>query len=149
MSFLFDSSIYIDGFRNSGEAFVLFQRQEQKAPLWLSSVVLEELYAGASTAGARILAKVERDFDLMGRLLTPNHSDWARAGKLLASLGNKYGYEQIGQARLVNDVLIATSASRNGITVITQNQRDFKRIAEFCTLRWEPGNQTRRGPGQL
>jgi predicted nucleic acid-binding protein len=141
--FLFDSSIYVNAFRKAGDASVLFQRWEQKSPLWLSSVVLEELYAGADAAGSRILTKLERDFELAGRILTPNHGDWTRAGKLLARLGKKHGYEQIGQARLVNDALIATSAARTGIAVITANRRDFERLAEFCSLQW----QARASPG--
>jgi len=137
VSFLFDSSIYVNAFRIGGEAPLLFQRWEQESPLWLSSVVLEELYAGADRAASRILAKLERDFELTGRILTPNRGDWTRAGKTLAKLGKKHGYEEIGQARLVNDALIATSAARHGITVITANRRDFERLAEFCSLRWE------------
>jgi predicted nucleic acid-binding protein len=116
---------------------MLLQRWEQKSPLWLSSVVLEELYAGADAAGTRILTKLEHDFELTGRILTPNHGDWTRAGKVLARLGKKHGYEQIGQARMANDALIATSAARIGITVITANQRDFARLAEFCPLQWQ------------
>jgi len=116
---------------------MLLQRWEQKSPLWLSSVVLEELYAGADEAASRVLTKLEQDFEGSGRVLTPNHGDWTRAGKILAKLGRKHGYEQIGQARLVNDSLIATSAARHGITVITANKRDFERLAEFCSLQWQ------------
>jgi predicted nucleic acid-binding protein len=135
--FLFDSSIYVNAFRKAGDAFALFQRWEQRSPLWLSSVVLEELYAGADAAGYRILAKMEHDFELAGRILTPNHGDWTRAGKVLAQVGQKYGYEQIGKARLANDTLIAVSAARTGVTVLTANQRDFARLAEFCSLQWQ------------
>lgn len=139
LPFLFDSSIYVHAFRVAGEAAVLFQRWEQQSPLWFSSVVLEELYAGADRAASRTLAKLERDFELAGRILTPNHGDWTRAGKALAQLGRKYGYEEIGRARLVNDALIATSAARYGIKVITANHRDFERLAEFCSVKWQVG----------
>lgn len=70
-------------------------------------------------------------------MLVPNLSDWVSAGKVLALLAQKYGYEQIGRARLTNDALIATSAARTGVTVLTLNQRDFARIAEFCPLQWQ------------
>jgi predicted nucleic acid-binding protein len=135
--FLFDSSLYVHAFRVAGEAPILFRRWDQDSPLWLSSLVLEELYAGADKRASRMLTQVERNFELIGRLLTPNHGDWTRAGKLLARLGNKHGYEEVGQARLVNDALIATSAARLGIVVITANQRDFARIGEFCPLQWQ------------
>jgi hypothetical protein len=38
---------------------------------------------------------------------------------------------KIGQGRLANDALIAMSAARRGATVITANERDFARLAEF------------------
>jgi hypothetical protein len=40
-------------------------------------------------------------------------------------LAAKYDYEKIGLGRLTNDALIAMSAVRLGITVITANARDF------------------------
>jgi predicted nucleic acid-binding protein len=57
----------------------------------------------------------------------------------LGRLAEKYGYEQIGRARLSNDALIVTSAGRAGITVITMNQRDFGRLAEFSPFQWRTG----------
>lgn len=137
MPLLFDSSIYIAALRIGPRTGPLLQRWAQESPLWLSSVVLEELYAGANPAGHRVLEKLERDFQKAGRLLIPNLSDWTQTGKILSRLAEKHGYEKIGRARLTNDALIATSAARTGITVITANQRDFARLAEFCALQWQ------------
>ena len=36
-----------------------------------------------------------------------------------------------------NDALIATSAGRLGIRVLTANERDFRRLAEFRKFHWE------------
>ena len=55
---------------------------------------------------------------------------------MLARLADKYHYEQIGQGRLTNDALIAMSAGRLGITVLTANERDFKKLAEFRHFQW-------------
>lgn len=137
MPLLFDSSIYISALRIGDAAALLLKRWVGESPLWLSSVVLEELYAGADPAGHRVLEKLERDFLKAGRVLTPNFSDWTQAGKILHRLAGKYGYGQIGRARLTNDALIATSAARTGTTVITANQRDFVRLSEFCSLQWQ------------
>jgi hypothetical protein len=52
--------------------------------LWLSSVVLEELYAGAGDRERRVVERLERDFDRVKRILVPNLSDWTQAGKVLA-----------------------------------------------------------------
>ena len=56
---------------------------------------------------------------------------------MLARLATKYGFERIGQGRLTNDALIAMSASRLGIRIITANERDFRRLAEFRVFQWQ------------
>jgi predicted nucleic acid-binding protein len=137
MPILFDSSVYIAALRQGGASTVLLLRWAQESPLWLSSVVLEELYAGANPADRRILEKLERDFERANRVLVPNLGDWGLAGKILAAIAQKYGYEKIGRARLANDALIATSAARNGITVISTNSRGFALLAEFCPVQWQ------------
>jgi predicted nucleic acid-binding protein len=38
---------------------------------------------------------------------------------------------------LTNDALIAMSAARAGITIITANARDFRRLAEFRSFHWQ------------
>jgi predicted nucleic acid-binding protein len=137
MPVLFDSSLYISALQSSRNATLLLDRWARESPLWLSSVVLEELYAGANSADHRVLSKLERDFERAKRVLVPNLSDWTIAGKILARIARKYGYERIGQSRLTNDALISTSAARAGVTVITTNARDFARLAEFCPLQWQ------------
>lgn len=137
MPVLFDSSVYIAALRPGGDPSLLSQRWTMESPLWLSSVVLEELYAGSKPTDRRVLEKLERDFEKAGRLLVPNLGDWASAGKILAAIAQEHGYEKIGKARLTNDTLIATSAARNGIRVLTINARDFALLAQFCPLRWE------------
>jgi predicted nucleic acid-binding protein len=139
MQILFDSSVYIGAFRGNRDAGLIFERWRRKAPVWVSSVVLEELYAGADPAGAKIIEKLERDFDRARRVLVPNLSDWTQTGRILAKIGAKYGYERIGQGRLTNDAVIAASAARCGVTVLTANARDFARLAEFCPLQWRVG----------
>lgn len=104
--------------------------------MWLSSVVLEELYAGVSARSRHPVARLERDFHGAGRILVPNLTDWTETGKVLALLAAQYDYEQIGKGRLTNDALIAVSAGRLGITVITANARDFGKLAEFRPFQW-------------
>ena len=137
MPVLFDSSVYIAAMRPGGDSNLLAQRWTREAPLWLSSVVLEELYAGSKPGGRRVLEKLERDFERAGRLLIPNLGDWTSAGKVLAAIAEEHGYEKIGRARLTNDSLIATSAARKGIKVLTTNARDYALLAHFCPLQWE------------
>jgi len=134
---LFDSSVYISALRQGNSAALALRRLAAETPLWLSSVVLEELYAGAGGQERKVLERLERDFDRAKRILVPNLSDWTHAGKVLARLAEKYHYEQIGQGRLTNDTLIAMSAGRLGITVITANERDFRTLAEFRDFQWQ------------
>jgi predicted nucleic acid-binding protein len=134
---LFDSSIYISALRRGDNAALTLRSLATDAPLWLSAVVLEELYAGAADRNRQVVERLERDFDRAKRVLVPNLSDWSQTGRVLARLAVKYHYEQIGQGRLTNDALIAMSAARLGIRVITANERDFSRLAEFRTFQWQ------------
>ena len=134
---LFDTSIYISALRRGNNAALVLRRLAADAPLWLSSVVLEELYAGARDRERRVVERLERDFDGVKRILVPNLSDWAQAGRVLARLAERYDYEQIGRGRLTNDALIAMSAGRMGIQVLTANERDYGRLAEFRAFPWQ------------
>jgi predicted nucleic acid-binding protein len=131
---LFNTSVYITALRGGSEVLVALRRLEAKTPVWVSSVVLEELYAGASPKDHAAVERLEREFDEARRILVPTLGDWAQTGKVLARLAAKLGYEQIGRERLTNDALIPMSASRVGVTVITTNARDFARLAEFSAF---------------
>jgi predicted nucleic acid-binding protein len=133
---LLDSSIYVSALR-SQEAAAALERLIAGTILWLSAVVLEELYAGARERHRKVVERWERDFDRAGRILLPNLSDWIEAGKVLQRLADKYDYERIGRGRLTNDALIAMSAARMGIRVITGNEKDFRKLAEFRTFSWQ------------
>lgn len=143
---LFDSSVYIAALRAGPQSAALVRRFAGSAPVWLSSVVLEELYAGASKRAQRVVERLERDFGKAKRILVPSLSDWTGAGRLLALLAVKYDYEQIGQGRLTNDALIAMSARRVGITVVTANARDFARLAQLRSFRWQMSESIQSQP---
>jgi predicted nucleic acid-binding protein len=133
---LFDASIYITALRMGDDAKLSLRRIVRGEPIWLSAVVLEELYAGLGARNRQVVERLERDFDRTRRILVPNLGDWTQTGKVLARLAAKYDYEQIGKGRLTNDALIAMSAGRMGITVVTANSRDFGKLAEFRPFRW-------------
>src|SRR5579859_7858390 len=134
---LFDSTIYISALRTGDEAVVSLKRLAGDSPIWLSAVVLKELYAGIAPRCRHVLERFERDFEKARRILVPNLNDWTHTGKVLARLAAKYDYKKIGQCRLTNDALIAMSAARLGITVITANARDFLRLADFRPFQWK------------
>ena len=133
---LLDSSVYISALR-SRDAAVALDELTLEIVLWLSAVVLQELYAGARGRHLEVVERWAREFNQAGRILAPNISDWIHAGKVLRRLADKYDYEKIGRGRLTNDALIAMSAARTGITIITANARDFRRLAEFRDFQWQ------------
>jgi predicted nucleic acid-binding protein len=140
---LFDTSVYISDLRQGNVSLFTLRRAARKEgeptrPLWLSVVVLEELHAGAQDRRLKkLLARLEKDFEKVKRVLVPLRSDWIACGQALALIGEKYGYEEVGRARLTNDALIAMTAARNGFTILTKNAADFRRIAEFRPFQWE------------
>ena len=128
---LLDTSVYIDALRRGDPTLARAKGLLAGERLWLSAVVLAELLAGAAGDTRKLVERLGRDFDKVDRLLVPNATDWRDAGVLLARVAEVHGYESIGRARLMNDSLIATSASRRGVTVITTNARDFARLQQF------------------
>ena len=133
---LLDSSIYIAALRGE-DAPLRLERVTAGAVMWLSAVVLEELYAGAGLRDREYVAQMEHGFRQAEKITVPDLSDWIEAGRVLGQLALKYGYEKIGRSRLTNDALIAMSAARLGIQVITGNARDFHRLGEFRAFQWQ------------
>jgi predicted nucleic acid-binding protein len=133
---LLDTSVYVSVLRQRDIAIAV-ERFAADTLLWLSAVVLEELYAGARERDWLVLEQWERDFGEAGRILVPNQSDWSYAGKVLRRLADKYDYETIGRGCLTNDALIVINAARMGIRVITANEKDFRRLAQFCSFPWQ------------
>ena len=134
---VFDTSVYIHALRR-GDADILRKKQSETFPLWLSAVVMEELYIGASDRKLlKIFTKFENDFTKINRLLVPNHSDWSIAGQLLNKIREKYGLDKVGKARLTNDAVLAMSVARTGMKLLTVNSKDFRLISEFREFDWE------------
>ena len=140
---IFDTSIYINALRR-GDPSIFSQRRAsaegktESEPLWLSAVVLEELYVGALDGKMKkLLNKFEKDFDKINRLLVPNQNDWASCGQVLSKIGEKQGFESVKKARMTNDCLIAMTCARRGLTVYTHNTEDFKIISEFRPFKWQ------------
>ena len=136
-SVLLDTSLYIDVLRGGSDAALRVRRLTANSTMWLSAVVLEELYAGAGSRDRRLVEGLHGNFDKAQRLLVPTLSDWVDTGQVLACLGSQLGYEKIGRGRLTNDTLIAMSAARKGVIVLTANERDFSRLARFCRFQWQ------------
>ena len=140
---IFDTSVYISALRRGDSSIFTLRRAarseaSRSEPIWLSSVVLEELYVGAADRKGRMaLGRLEREFEMLKRLLVPNQTDWSFAGRILSQVGLKYGFDRVRLGRLTNDALISMSAGRNGFAVVTHNAGDYRLIEEFRSFRLE------------
>lgn len=132
---ILDTSIYIP-FINNGITHPILGLQLGKPIFYMSAVVIEELYAGAlDNASIKLLDRLYRTFENLGRIVTPGGSDWQKTGKVIAKLGRKYGFEERYLSKITNDVLIAISANRTGAIIVTCNSLDFSRIKEFVNFK--------------
>lgn len=132
---ILDTSVYIPFLRN-GIIHPKFPEDFVNPLLYMSSVVVSELYAGAhDSQSIKLLDKLHQTFQNVGRLIVPNDEDWRQTGGIIAKSGKKYGYDATYLSRLQNDILIACSARRIGAFVLTKNEKDFVRIREFVNVR--------------
>ena len=112
---------------------------------YLSAIVLQELVAGApDEAVIKQLGTVRRVYEKAGRVLIPTLEDWWIVGTVINSLqrGRRSGKTHLipkisieERYRITSDVLIARTARRAGVTVITDNVADFEKIKKFCAVR--------------
>lgn len=104
--------------------------------VYLSAVVYMELRAGAHTKeGVRAVTELLNHFTLWVRLITPSAGDYERAGEIIARLQSEKGYTIKKSASITNDCLIASSTRSIGVTLYTQNKKDFNAIREIIPLK--------------
>jgi predicted nucleic acid-binding protein len=107
------------------ERWPAFLSSLQSGQVWLSSVVLAELYAGTrSPDDGLILDRIAVAMRGRDRLLTPDDEDWIRAGRLIARQIRLHG--TLRPRDHLADVLILISAARLGGVVVTANLRHFE-----------------------
>jgi predicted nucleic acid-binding protein len=130
---LFDTNVYIR-----------FGPDQLEAS-YMSAVVIQELTAGARDgAVVRQLSEFRRDFEKRGRLLVPTGEDWWHAGKILNAMHRGLKSRRAGrvsaipkeeQQRILRDVLIARTAKRANVAIVTEDVSDFVRIQRYCDVR--------------
>jgi predicted nucleic acid-binding protein len=114
----------------------------EKPMLYMSAVVMEELYAGAfDLRTIRLLDSMHETYEKTGRLVTPSASDWQKTGKIISKLGKKYGFDRRYLTRMQNDSLIALCARQIGAYPVTKNITDFLRIKEFLDYKLYPDKE--------
>lgn len=124
---LIDTDLYIDLIQSGTTLPFIREIYGRDAPgIYFSSVVAQELLAGARTLAARKRVEILfRPFERVGRVVTPTHSHWKDAGLIIAQvLRDRPDLRNKLQA-LVNDCLLALSARSLGATLYTRNRDDF------------------------
>src|SRR4026209_2161581 len=125
--------------------YIKYKRQPVPRCFFMSAVVLQELLAGASNGSAiKELERTRHEYRSANKLLVPNEEDWWHAGLVLNALQRGRRSRKTGRipkisaaerSRIINDVLIARTAKRAGVIVVTDNIDDFKKIRNFCDVK--------------
>src|SRR6266487_3063675 len=125
---------------------IFINRKPRQLPLpgfYMSVVVLQELLAGAPDESAvKELNAARQSYRRANRLLVPTEDDWWEVGKVINLLQRRRKSKQgliprmspQEKYRITNDVLIARTARRAGVTIVTDNVDDFKKISQFCNV---------------
>ena len=111
----------------------------------LSQVVVTELVSSANDDADREgWEALSLLYYRGGKLLLPSFQDWAMASKVLYWLRQKRKKEAGGRSpklppgasqRMAFDALIAVTAKRADVTVVTENWDDFKAIQYYCPVK--------------
>lgn len=140
--YVVDTNLYIEATRDDKAADALNAFYARTLPsIHLHSVVAQELLAGAirPELERRLREAVVRPFETVGRVLTPTHETWKRAGEILARLVREKKVSPGGfRPSFLNDCLIAASAREHGFVLITRNVNDFELIGTVTPVRVLP-----------
>ena len=109
---LIDTDLYIDLIQSGVTLPLIRELYYNDAPgIYFSSIVAQELLAGAnSSAGRRRVETLYRPFEKVGRVITPNHSQWKDAGGILAKILHDRTNLRSKLPALVNDCPLPLSS---------------------------------------
>lgn len=138
--YVLDTNVFIEAFRDPAANAELQRFHLLFAPFeYMSAVVAQELIAGARNTSDR--RKLERHvlavYARRDRFVTPSARTWEKSGAILADLVRREGLElrRVSKA-FGNDILIAVSCREAGCILVTDNTRDFERIARVSNFRF-------------
>jgi predicted nucleic acid-binding protein len=144
--YVLDTNLFIHAFREPRANAELQRFHQAFAPFeYLSVIVAQELRAGIRARGDR--QRLERSvldvYRRRGRLIAPSPQVWEDSGDVLSELGQRDGLDVARVSKAFgNDILLALSCRESGLVLVTDNRRDFDRIArvrEFDFVQPWPG----------
>ncbi|GHV52466.1 ribonuclease VapC [Synergistales bacterium] len=128
--FLLDTNAIIATLRDKDSLIARTMMTCHFVEIYISSIVLFELYYGAFKSTARKEDNIRSVDDLCFQILDFNANDAKCAGEIRASLalsGNIIG---------PFDVLIAGQALSRDLTLITHNVKEFRRVSDLRIEDW-------------
>ena len=129
MRFLLDTNAMIGLLNRSSPKLEARVRQVPASEIGISAIVVHELYYGAFKS-QRVSENLERLGLIRLETVALDREDAEAAGKVRAVLAKS------GTPIGPYDVLIAGQALARGLTLITNNLREFKRIAGLSAEDW-------------
>jgi predicted nucleic acid-binding protein len=117
-----DTTAFVNAIRRAQQSFF---DAIVRGQIWLSSVVVCELYAGTrSRDEARLLDRLVRGASRAQRLLVPTPHEWTQAGRLIARRIRVH--VPLRPRDHLADVLIVVSAGRLSGEILTANLQHFE-----------------------
>ena len=130
MRYLLDTNIVSDLIRNPQGRVAAHIKKIGETQICTSIIVAAELRYGATKKGSpRLTAQLEAVLGVLEILPFESPAD-SVYGSIRARL------EQAGQMIGGNDMLIAAQAITFGYTIVTDNQREFARVAGLARENW-------------
>ena len=136
--YVLDTQLFINAFRDPVANEQLQRFHRAFAPFeYLSVIVAQELRAGIRRRRERRMLdrNVLQLFERANRIIAPTVDSWHKSGDVFAAMARKEGLEigRISKA-FANDVLLALSCRAAGCVLVTDNERDFRRIRRFTSF---------------
>lgn len=130
--YVLDTNLFVEALRDPPTNARLIQFHAAFAPFeYLNAVVVQELRAGVKAGRSLLLLErhILDPFIRRGRLITPSFTAWKRSGNVLRDLARRNGLDlRSVRKSFGNDILLAVSCREAGVTLVTDNLRDFTRI---------------------
>lgn len=130
--YVLDTNLYITAGRDKARGKDLDRFTAEHLPsIYLHAVVVQEMLAGAIDAPKERLlnSTLIHPFERRGRIITPSYRAWRRTGEIMARLVQQGFTPPGGFARsFPNDCLLAASCREAGVTLISNNLRDYELI---------------------
>lgn len=136
MKLVLDTNLWVEHLRRDALASLL-PGLRGKYQLWMDALVAAELIAGCrSPSERRVVDALIAPFARADRVRAATATDLADGGRALSKLRER-GIHLRNPAGALIDATIAVTTLRVGALLVSQNARDFEKLAEVLPLRWE------------